>query len=92
LFVVEEELLAGRENELGAAVDALQDSVRKFHGRLPKTGSAPKSAMKREELAVPVSQSSCESTTRARAATGQAAKTAGFRKTGRPNSPASQES
>ena len=36
LFVVEEELLAGCKNKLGAAVDALQDSVRIFHGRLPQ--------------------------------------------------------
>jgi hypothetical protein len=33
---VEEELLAGCKNKLGAAVDALQDSVRIFHGRLPQ--------------------------------------------------------
>jgi hypothetical protein len=36
LFVVEEDLLAGCENELGAAVDALQYSIREFHGRLPQ--------------------------------------------------------
>jgi hypothetical protein len=35
LFVVEEDLLAGRKNELGAAVDALQNSIGEFHGRLP---------------------------------------------------------
>jgi len=35
LFVVEEELLAGSEYKLGAAIAALQDSVGKFHGRLP---------------------------------------------------------
>jgi len=35
LFVVEEELLAGCENEFGAAIDALQNSVCKVHGRLP---------------------------------------------------------
>jgi hypothetical protein len=35
LFVVEENLLAGRKNELGAAVDALEYSIGEFHGRLP---------------------------------------------------------
>jgi hypothetical protein len=35
LFIVEEDLLARRKNKLGAAVDALQYSIRKFHGRLP---------------------------------------------------------
>lgn len=41
LFVVEEELLASREHELGAAIDALQNSIRKFHGRLPQDGETP---------------------------------------------------
>jgi hypothetical protein len=36
LLIVEEELLAGSEDELGATVIALQNSVRKFHGRLPR--------------------------------------------------------
>jgi hypothetical protein len=31
-------LFAGREHELGAAVDALQNSVRKLHGRCPPDG------------------------------------------------------
>jgi hypothetical protein len=35
LFVLKEDLFAGRKNELGAAVDALQNSIREFHGRLP---------------------------------------------------------
>jgi hypothetical protein len=35
LFVVEEDLLASRKNELGAAVDALEYSIGEFHGRLP---------------------------------------------------------
>jgi hypothetical protein len=36
---VEKELFAGREYELGAAIDALQNSVAKVHGRLsPKQG------------------------------------------------------
>ena len=40
LFVVEEDLLARCENKLGAAVNALEDSISEFHGRLP-TGSRP---------------------------------------------------
>jgi hypothetical protein len=35
LFVVEEDLLAGSKNELGAAVDARQNSIGELHGRLP---------------------------------------------------------
>jgi hypothetical protein len=35
LFIVEEQLLACRENKLGAAVNTLQDSIGEFHGRLP---------------------------------------------------------
>jgi len=54
LFVVEEELLACSKNELGAAVNALQDSIREFHGRLPSQGLAPKSAMVRTSLPFPV--------------------------------------
>jgi hypothetical protein len=45
LFVVEEKLLAGRENKLGTAIAAFQNSVRKLHGRLPKEGNVMKSAM-----------------------------------------------
>jgi hypothetical protein len=37
LFVVEKQLLARRENKLGAAIVALQDSVDEFHGRLPRS-------------------------------------------------------
>jgi len=44
LLVVEEELLACCENKLGAAVNALQDSIGEFHGRLPSQGLLPKSA------------------------------------------------
>jgi hypothetical protein len=36
LFVVKENLLASRENELGAAVDALEYSIGEFHCRLPR--------------------------------------------------------
>jgi hypothetical protein len=35
LFVVKENLLAGGEYELGAAVDALQYAICEFHGRHP---------------------------------------------------------
>jgi hypothetical protein len=35
LFVVEEDLLAGSKDELGAAVNARQYSICEFHGRLP---------------------------------------------------------
>jgi len=39
LFVVEEHLLARGEHKLGAAIDALQNSVRKFHvAGFPKEG------------------------------------------------------
>src|ERR1035437_3733073 len=34
LFFEEEELLSSRENELGVAINALQNPVRKFHGLL----------------------------------------------------------
>ncbi len=51
LFVVEEKLLACRENKLGAAVNTLQDSIGKFHGRLPSQGLPPKSARAPQELA-----------------------------------------
>jgi hypothetical protein len=36
LFIVEEQLLTRSKNKLGAAIAALQDSVYKFHGRLPQ--------------------------------------------------------
>jgi hypothetical protein len=35
LLIVEEQLLASRKNKLGATIVALQNSVDKFHGRLP---------------------------------------------------------
>jgi hypothetical protein len=44
LLIVEEELLACSENKLGAAVNAFQDSIGEFHGRLPSQGLLPKSA------------------------------------------------
>lgn len=37
LFVVEEKLLTRGEYEFGAAVIALQNSIDKFHGRLPQS-------------------------------------------------------
>jgi hypothetical protein len=36
LFIVEEQLLASGKHEFRTAVTALQDSVDKFHGRLPQ--------------------------------------------------------
>ena len=39
LFVVEEKLLARSEDELGATVIALQNSVGKLHGRFPEKGN-----------------------------------------------------
>jgi hypothetical protein len=59
LFVVEKQLLAGREHKLGAAIDALQYSVGKLHGRLPKEGNYAEIGHDFERLAVPVSLSSC---------------------------------
>jgi len=38
LFIVEEKLLTGSEHELFTAVYALEDSILKFHGRLPREG------------------------------------------------------
>jgi hypothetical protein len=35
LFVVEKDLLAGCKNKLGAAVNACEDTIGEFHGRLP---------------------------------------------------------
>jgi len=35
LFIVEKQLLAGREHKVGTAIIALQYSVDEFHGRLP---------------------------------------------------------
>jgi hypothetical protein len=58
LFVVEKHLLAGSENKFGAAVYALQNSIREFHvAGFPDQGTAPKSA-KYMELAGPGSLSS----------------------------------
>jgi hypothetical protein len=34
---VEEQLFACGKDELGAAIEALQNSVDKFHGRLPQS-------------------------------------------------------
>jgi hypothetical protein len=59
LLVVEEKLLAGGEYKLFAAVDALQDSVFEFHGRLPQRRGDTESAMTPKLLAGPVSLSSC---------------------------------
>jgi len=41
LFFDEEELLSGRENEFGAAVNALQYPVSKFHGLLLAASEVP---------------------------------------------------
>jgi hypothetical protein len=53
LFVVEEKLLTGGENKLGATVEALQNSVGILHGRLPKEGKTLKSAISPNNLPVP---------------------------------------
>ncbi len=53
LLIVEEELLARGEHKLGAAVNALQDSIGEFHGRLPSQGRPPKSATAQLDLAGP---------------------------------------
>jgi hypothetical protein len=37
LFVVKKQLFAGGEDELFPAIDALQDAISEFHGRLPRT-------------------------------------------------------
>jgi hypothetical protein len=54
LFVVEKDLLARRKNELSAAVNACEDSIGKFHCRLPVQGLTPKSAGAFTNLPVPV--------------------------------------
>jgi hypothetical protein len=51
LLIVEEKLLACCENKLGAAVNALEDSIGEFHGRLPSQGLPPKSAMAQQKIA-----------------------------------------
>jgi hypothetical protein len=38
LFIVEEKLLTGGEDEFVTAIYALKDSILKFHGRLPREG------------------------------------------------------
>jgi hypothetical protein len=38
LFIVEEKLLTSGENKFIAAVYAFEDSILKFHGRLPREG------------------------------------------------------
>jgi hypothetical protein len=38
LFIVKENLLAGGKNEFRAAIDALHDSIREFHGHVPEDG------------------------------------------------------
>jgi len=53
LFVVEKNLLAGCKNKIGAAVNALQDSIREFHSRLPKTGTHIEIGYEHEKLAGP---------------------------------------
>jgi hypothetical protein len=58
LLVVEEDLLACCKNEIGAAVNTLQDSIGEFHGRLPSQGMHPKSATALKKLAGPGSLSS----------------------------------
>jgi hypothetical protein len=46
LLVVKKDLLTGGEYKFSAAVDARQDSIGKFHGRLPRSKDIqPKSAM-----------------------------------------------
>ena len=41
MFFDEEELLSSRENELGVAINALQNPVRKFHGLLSAASEIP---------------------------------------------------
>jgi hypothetical protein len=41
MFFDEEESLSSRENELGAAINALQNPVRKFHGLLSEASEVP---------------------------------------------------
>jgi hypothetical protein len=38
LFIVKEELLARGEDKLVTAVNTFEDSILKFHGRLPREG------------------------------------------------------
>jgi hypothetical protein len=41
MFFAEEKLLSSRENELGVALNALQNPVRKFHGLLSAASEIP---------------------------------------------------
>jgi hypothetical protein len=45
ILVVEEKLLTSGKDEFRTAVDTLEDLIRKFHGRLPRRGNLPKSAI-----------------------------------------------
>jgi len=53
LFVVKEKLLTRGEHKFGAAVVTLQDSVDKFHGRLPQSRGTFEIGHERESLPVP---------------------------------------
>jgi hypothetical protein len=69
LLIVEKELLAGRKNKLGAAVDTLQDAISEFHASLPRRETHTDSGhglIKNLPVAVPCPLSG--STTRARTA------------------------
>lgn len=51
IFVVKEELFARSEDEFRAAINALENFIREFHGRLPRSRDLQKSAI---DLGAPV--------------------------------------
>jgi len=54
LLVVEENLLASREDKIGAAVYAFEYSIAVFHGRFPKAGAFTEIGRWGRVLPVPV--------------------------------------
>jgi hypothetical protein len=66
LFIVKKELLTRGEHKFIAAIYALQDSIGKFHGRLPREGKKNRPDAPRARSRFPVLVP--RSTTRARAA------------------------
>jgi hypothetical protein len=49
---VEEKLLTGGEHKLSAAIDACQNSIGKFHGRLPQSRETHRNRPRKDSLPV----------------------------------------
>ena len=50
---VEKNLLVCRKDELSSALDTLQDTIREFHFRLPKSGEVHRNRLVSNKLAGP---------------------------------------